>query len=159
MTAALLLIAAGPLAPPWAVFPMALITMIIIAGHLRGVARADVPASRRRIRTANGWLMMFLAIALACATGVVSTADKRTFVLCWMAVAGLTGMVLLLAWADAFNSLRMHRQARRELRGQFGGLVAGQIAAHRSAQLSASRPAPAADSISDGSAADDRDRS
>lgn len=158
MIPAAILFAAGPLAPPWAVFPMALVTMIIIAAHLRGVARADVPPSRRRIRTANGWLMMFLAIALACATGVVSTADKRTFVLCWMAVAGLTGMVLLLAWIDAFNSLRLHRRDRRELRGQFRGLVASQVAAQRSAQLSAARSG-GADSIAQSPTSDDPDRS
>ncbi|MCC6678472.1 MAG: hypothetical protein IT436_15160 [Phycisphaerales bacterium] len=120
-----MILAAGPLAPPWAVFPMALVTMIVIASHLSSLARADMPASRRRIRKANGWLMMFLVIALACAFGLSSS--PRMFVMLWMMVAGLTGLVLILAWMDAVNSLRLHRRDRVLLQRHMRSLVAARI--------------------------------
>lgn len=120
-----MILAAGPLAPPWAVFPMALVTMIVIASHLRSLARAEMPASRRRIRRANGWLMMFLVIALACAFGLNSS--PRVFVMMWMIVAGLTGLVLILAWMDAVNSLRLHRRDRLMLQHHARSLVAAHV--------------------------------
>ena len=120
------MLAAGPLAPPWAVFPMALMTMVILAAHLAGLARAEMPESRRRIRRINGWLMMFLVIALACAAGLPAT--HRTFVMLWLIVAGLTGLVLIIAWMDALNTLRLHRRARAHLQRHMRDLIARRAA-------------------------------
>lgn len=119
------MIAAGPLAPPWAVFPMAVMTMIVISAHLNSLSRTDMPVSRRRIRRANDWLMMFLTIALACAFGLRSS--PRLFVMLWLTVAGLTSLVLILAWLDAVNSLRLHRRDRALLQRHARELVAARI--------------------------------
>lgn len=118
-------LAAGPLAPAWIVFPMALAAMVVVAGHLSALARADMPASRRRIRRANGWLMMFLVVGMACAAGLATT--QRVFVMLWMFVAGLTGLVLILAWLDAVNSLRIHRRDRLQLQQHARQLVAARL--------------------------------
>lgn len=130
------MLAAGPLAPPWAIFPMALVTMVILAAHLAGLARAEMPESRRRIRRINGWLMMFLVIALACAAGL--PASQRTFVMLWLIVAGLTGLVLIIAWMDAVNTLRLHRRDRARLRAHMRDLLARR--AGRAAPESAEAP-------------------
>lgn len=131
------MLAAGPIAPAWIVFPIALLTMIVIAAHIGGLARAEMPPSRRRIRKANGWLMLFLVIAIACAAGLQT--GQRLFVMLWMLVAGLTGVVLILAWIDALNSLRLHRRDREVLRRHMRGLVAARIPADKH-----SGPGPAA---------------
>lgn len=120
-----MILAAGPLAPAWLVFPMAFVTMLVIAGHLGALARADMPVSRRRIRRANGWLMMFLVVAIACAAGLTTT--HRLFVMLWMLVAGLTGLVLIIAWLDAINSLRIHRRDRHLLQQHARRLVAARL--------------------------------
>ncbi|CAG0968217.1 hypothetical protein PHYC_01100 [Phycisphaerales bacterium] len=112
-----LTLANGPLAPTWLVMPLSALTLLVVAGHLLLLLRADMPPSRRRIRTASGLLMMFTlpigAFALALADPVL---NQRAFALSWMLTAGLVTLILALAMLDMLNTWRLHRVELRELR-------------------------------------------
>jgi protein-S-isoprenylcysteine O-methyltransferase Ste14 len=104
------------LAPWWAVLPLALLTLLVLAGHVLSLARIEMPASRRRIRTANGLVMMLTVPLGAYAVGIADPRqDQRSFVLAWMMVAGLLLVVLLVAGLDIVNTWRLHRREHRDL--------------------------------------------
>jgi len=109
---------ATPIAPTWLVLPMALVTMVLIAGHLQAVRIADMPESRRRIRSAADVVMLVLSALLAYAFGIATPAHPRLFTLAWSACIGLLVVVLLLAFMDSANNLRLHRREMRALRDQ-----------------------------------------
>lgn len=115
----------GPLVTPWLVVPMAVMTLLLLAAHLTAIQRSGMPESRRRIRTANGLLMMLVTPLAAYAFSLVTPADPRTFVLSFSIVVLLLGLILSLAVLDAINNLRLGRQARRELEVELRRLRAG----------------------------------
>ncbi len=106
----------SPLVPAWVAVPLGALTLIMLAAHMRALAVADMPESRRRIRTANGWVMLLATPVTAYAFGVATPADPRLFLLSWLAVAGLLAIVLLLAAIDIMNTGRLSLDARQELR-------------------------------------------
>jgi len=109
-------LADGTLVPGWLAIALAGATMLFVAAHVLAIQHLEMPASRRRIRTVTGVLMLILCAMLAYATGMVDPDEKRDFVLAWMAVIALLGIVLLLAGMDVLNTLRLHRRARADLR-------------------------------------------
>ncbi|MFO7253458.1 MAG: hypothetical protein DIU60_022165 [Actinomycetes bacterium] len=91
--------------------------LLVIAAHTLALQRdPDIPPVRRRIRTANGVLMMFTTALLAYAISVVTPATPSAFALAWLAVVGLLAIIITVALLDAAHTLRLHAQARRELR-------------------------------------------
>lgn len=120
---------ANPMLPLWIVAPLAVLSTVVIGGHLAALQRADMPASRRRIRTANGVVLLGLTLLLAYAIGCVgmlpsgggSIGHIREFVLVWMAIIGLVPMVLGLAGLDVVNTIRLQRGMIREIRGRMRG--------------------------------------
>ena len=68
----LTVLASNPILPAWLVLPMAVVTMLVISWHVMAIQRAKMPASRKRIRTANGLLMLFLTALLAYALSIMS---------------------------------------------------------------------------------------
>lgn len=108
----------GTLAPAWLVLPMAVVALVAVGGHMRAVARSTMPASRKRIRTANGWLMLLLIPLLAYGFGLATPADKGVFVLVWLAAIALLWMVVMLAAIDILNSWRLGRRERESLRAE-----------------------------------------
>jgi len=131
-----------PLLPAWFVFPLAGVTLLIIAAHLGVIRRSrETPASRRRIRSVNAVLMMCTVPLLAYAFGVATTADARTFTLVWLLIIGLLVIVMLVAWIDAMNTVRLHQASRaetrahlRELRAQFAARLAKERAEREGGQ-------------------------
>ena len=69
--------------------PVAAVALLVTAGHWIALARAEMPAGRKRLRTANGLVMMMAIPVLAYGFGAVDTADHRRFVLTWLAASGL----------------------------------------------------------------------
>lgn len=117
--------AARPLLPGWVVLPMGAITLVILATHVHLVRRSKtMPESRRRIRTANGVLMMCIVPLVAYAFGIATRAEPRIFTMVWMAIIGMLAMVLLLAWVDAINSWRLHRTEQAATRAHIAALRA-----------------------------------
>lgn len=108
----------GTLAPAWLVLPMAVIALVTVGGHMRAVARSSMPASRKRIRTANGWLMLLLIPLLAYGFGIATPAHKGVFVLVWLAAIALLWMVVMLAGLDMLNSWRLGRRERESLKAE-----------------------------------------
>ena len=109
---------AQPIAPTWIVFPMAGFTLVVVLWHLAGVVRAPLDASRRRIRLANGAVMLVLVPLIAYAFGVATTDDPRWFAMAWLGVMGLLGLMIVLAIMDSANTARIHTLERIELRKQ-----------------------------------------
>jgi len=107
-----------PVLPFWFIGPLALLTMLVIAGHLLAMraARARVPASRYRVRTVNGGLMLTVTPLLAVAFGVVPPSESRVFVMVWFACMGLLAIVMVLAAVDALNNIRLMLVERARLR-------------------------------------------
>lgn len=112
-----------PIAPAWLVLPIAAVALILQAGYLlvlRDATPEQMPASRKRIRTATGWLSMFAIPLSAYGFGIASPSDAGTFTIIWMLVIGLVSAIVMLAMLDAMNTMRLHRndgdQIHKELR-------------------------------------------
>ena len=113
---------------PWIVLPLAGLTMLIVGAHVLAVQVSAMHPVRKRLRIANGLLMMFVAATLAYALGGVHlVADPRqhpeqarAFVIVWAVIVGLLAVVVALAVADAVGTAgwgwRKHRALRKEYR-------------------------------------------
>jgi len=110
---------ASPLLPAWVVLPVAAFMLLVVAIHLMLLLKSDMPASRRRIRTLNGWLMLFLVPIGAAAFGVVSPSDPKLFVLIWTIVILMLVLLIALAVLDMVNTTRLHRRERDKLADHF----------------------------------------
>lgn len=105
-----------PLTPAWLVLPMAVVVMLILAGHCQALQRAEMPDSRRRIRTAGDLLMLGVTPLLAYAFAIDRGDDPRTFVIVWAMIVGLLALIILVATIDAANNMRLARKMRDRLR-------------------------------------------
>ena len=113
----------NPIAPAWLVLPIAGVALILQAGYLMALREASpqqMPASRKRIRTATGWLSMFAIPLAAYGFGLARPSDAGTFTIVWMLVIGLIAAIVMLAVLDAVNTMRLHRgegdQLHKDLR-------------------------------------------
>jgi hypothetical protein len=110
-------LASSTVLSPWIVIPMAVITMLIVAAAITSTARHTTPASRRRIRLANGWVMLLIVPLAASGFGLIdSSTQPRLFVKSWILVIGLLCISVALAVLDMINTARLARLASRRLR-------------------------------------------
>lgn len=109
----------SPVAPAWAVFPLAFIAMIAVAAYILALRDArqlpEMPASRRRIRLASAWTTLLTIPVLAVGFAVVTPATPRWFLLIWVAGVGLLGIIVMLSAIDLADSARIQRAERRAL--------------------------------------------
>lgn len=100
--------------------------MIVIVAHLVAMrdARESIPASRYRLRTVNGGIMLATAPLLAAAFSVVPASNQRLFVIVWFACIGLLGLVVMIAVLDAINNARLMVIQRRRLREEADAFAA-----------------------------------
>ncbi len=119
----------GVVVPIWATGPLALALMGAVMVHLLVLAPRVEPASRRRIRTVNGWVMLVAVPMVAAGFSVVSpTTQPAVWVLVWMVAIGLIVLAVLLAVIDAANTVRLHRRLRDHLRqGMEGEVESGSL--------------------------------
>ena len=117
------------LVPIWISAPLAMLTLVVIAGHLIAMRSADMPESRKRIRTANGWLMLITTPVLAIAFSLVSSSNPRQFALVWAIAILLLGMVLVMAFVDIGNNMRLARQNQQRLHRTLGSQLRSELAA------------------------------
>jgi len=102
---------------PWAAIPLAGIVMLIIAGHIVRVEDGPAPRSRKRIRMANGWVMLTTAALLAAGVGVFDPqSQQRAFVMTWLLVIALLLVCVTLAMWDVGNTLAIARRTSRRLK-------------------------------------------
>lgn len=110
---------------PWIVVPVAAVLMAIVCALQVHIARSGGPRSRRRIRTANGWVMLVAIPILAAGFCFVSPSlAPRAFLLTWAAGIGLLCIAVFLALLDMMNTWRLEAASRRETVRAFGGLLA-----------------------------------
>ena len=110
-----MLAAGGPIVDGWMVIPVCALAMLATAAHVWAVQRVQMPASRRRIRTVTGLVLLVMWPLLAVARSGVDASDRRRFVLVWMGVIGLLVMAIALAVLDVLNSARLAVREKREL--------------------------------------------
>jgi len=110
------LIIAESILPAWFVLPLASLTLIVLGVHLQWMHQADMPGSRRRIRTASNLVSMLTVPLIAAGFGIVNPDDHRLFIMVWLAIVGLLGIIVILAGVDMLNNLRLHAQERRHIR-------------------------------------------
>ena len=108
-----------PLVSAWITMPLAALTLIALAAHVAHLHSAPMPASRRRIRTMNGSVMLVTVPSLAVAVSWVSPHESRLFVLAWTACVALLGMMVVLAATDMVNNMRLYRSERVALKAEY----------------------------------------
>ncbi len=109
---------------PWLALPLAAVALILIAWHSTGLDRRPMPASRRRIRQANSWVMMLCVPLFAAGASLVSAeTSPRAFVLIWTVVGMLVILSVLLAIVDALNTWRLASDARRRAAASGKGMI------------------------------------
>lgn len=153
MPVALGILASATILPPWLVLPLAIPTMLVIAAHVLAVHQSDHPLKRRRIRVVNGLLMLLITALLAYALGMAEVVNvpaqdpsgARRFLVIWLSIVGLVGIVVALAGADAAHTLLAGLKVRRQLRGEMRRQLAGDLARRRS-NTARTAVAPAQDS-------------
>ena len=112
----------SPIASPWIVFPIAAVILLVIAGHmiaLRELPKGRMPESRRQIRIATGWVMMFAVPLTAYGFGIANTGEPEVFMVVWTSIVLLLIGVFGLSGADMVNSMRIHRKERAALKLDF----------------------------------------
>ena len=116
-------LAAATILPQWLVLIPSAFVMLAIAAHVNAVRDSDMPETRKRLRIANGVVMLFVVSMLACAMGVIRPDDQpRLFLIAWMSITLLLVAVVTLACLDVLHSLRIHRQTSRDLNRRFQSL-------------------------------------
>jgi hypothetical protein len=108
--------------PVWFVLPLASLTLVVLGVHLQWMHQADMPGSRRRIRTASNLVSMLTVPLIAAGFALINPNDHRVFVMVWLAIVGLLGVVVVLAGVDMLNNLRIHAQERRHVRTEISRL-------------------------------------
>ncbi len=134
----------GGVLPWWLVVPVTAIVMITVAAHVLAIQAVEMPASRRRIRTANGMLMLVTVPLLAYSVSVASPANPRGFVVVWVLVMALVAMIVFLAFLDMANTMRISSRERAELGRETAQALAREAAARRG-MVAPSAQAPSAE--------------
>jgi hypothetical protein len=126
---------------PWIVLPLAGLTMLIIAAHVLSVQVSDMHRMRKRLRIANGLIMMFVTAALAYALGGVTLvtdpklhpAQARTFIIVWVVIVALLTLVVALAIIDALGTAGWGLRTRHAMRKEFRAKLLASAAAKSAA--------------------------
>lgn len=101
---------------PWLVLPLGGLLMLVVAAHIGATEQSDQPESRKRIRIANGWVMLVALPLLATGFSLIDPdLNKRLFILVWLAAILLLFISVSLAVLDIFNNIRLARHARSRL--------------------------------------------
>ncbi|MBX3403591.1 MAG: hypothetical protein KF699_09305 [Phycisphaeraceae bacterium] len=117
-------LAANTMLPAWVVLPIGCSALVVTAAHVLALQASDAPARRKRIRTANGLLMMIITALLCWALGVApvvsnpatTPGDTRTFLLVWSAIITLVALMVVLAAMDVAFTARLALSERGRLR-------------------------------------------
>lgn len=113
----------GTLIPAWICVPIATLMMVVLLLHTRATARSSHPASRKRLRIANGIVMFINMPLLATGFSVIDAGHSpRAWLLIWIAAMALLAFSVLLAIMDMLNTVRLARRAAREMTQSLLGL-------------------------------------
>ena len=111
--------------PAWIVLPISVGLMMLVSAHMSRLKESHGPASRTRIRIANGWVMLFaLGFTAAGFSLVSSNLRPRLFFIVWAVSLVLITTSVMLAMLDMMNTLRLMRRVRVRIRVDAAGAVA-----------------------------------
>jgi len=114
--------------------PLAGLAMLLVASHVSATERIE-PLSRRRIRLANGWVMLVTIPLIAAGFSLIAPyTQSRAFAMVWLAVIGLLCISVMLAMIDIVNTIRLGWRAQSELRDTAKRLKAELHRAHSLAE-------------------------
>lgn len=104
---------------PFLTLPLASVLMVVIAIHIEHTLEHTSPRSRKRLRMANGWVMLLVVPLLATGSSLVNAdTHPRLFALVWTTAILFLMLALLLACADVLNTLRLTIRSRTTLKHQ-----------------------------------------
>lgn len=106
----------GALIPAWFCLPIAAMLFAAVAVHMGATHRSEHPPSRKRIRNANGILILINLPLLATGFSLINpNAHPQIWALVWLAAGALLFCNVTLAMLDVVNTLRLARHSASEL--------------------------------------------
>ncbi|MFG0256902.1 MAG: hypothetical protein ACF8GE_03265 [Phycisphaerales bacterium JB043] len=106
--------------PPLLALPLCGLLMIVVAVHMEHTLDSDAPRSRKRLRIANGWVMLFALPLLATGSSLVGhETHPRLFALVWSGALMLLMLALMLALGDVLNTMRLASRSHARMRDRF----------------------------------------
>lgn len=112
-----MLVRAGASLPPVVVIPVTIALMGVVVAYQYSVARGAAPGSRKRIRLANGWVMLVNLPTVAAGFSLINhAAHPRLFLGVWALAGGLLLISVFLALVDVVNTYRIGQASREALR-------------------------------------------
>lgn len=106
--------------------PLGGMVALLIAMHLLSPGLSAAPPSRRRIRQANGAVMLLALPLLVAGVSLINPREAPgPWVITWLAVMALVMIMLGLALMDALNTIRLARRAAAELVASLHGKIEG----------------------------------
>jgi len=106
----------GPPVPILYTLPVAIILIAALLTHLLIAVPRTTPPSRRRIRRANGYVMLTVVPLVTLGfSGLDPRAKPGPWLLIWIAATALLALAVALAFIDAANTIRLHRRDRARL--------------------------------------------
>ncbi len=102
--------------PAAVTIPLALVVAGWIMWYWHRLAAPEVPESRRRIRRASLIVMLVSQPILVQALSFTNPHDTNptVYVIAWLLVIFLVGLVLVTAGLDVLNTMRLQREQRRD---------------------------------------------
>ena len=101
--------------PAAVTIPLALVVAGWIMWYWHRLAAPEVPDSRRRIRRASLIVMLVSQPILVQALSFANSDTNPTaYVIAWLLVIFLVGLVLVTAGLDVLNTMRLQREQRRD---------------------------------------------
>ncbi len=102
--------------PAAVTIPLALVVAGWIMWYWHRLAAPEVPDSRRRIRRASLIVMLVSQPILVQALSFANPHDTNptAYVIAWLLVIFLVGLVLVTAGLDVLNTMRLQREQRRD---------------------------------------------
>lgn len=117
--------AAAVMLSPWIAVPMGVVTAAIVIAHMRATYESEQPESRKRIRIANGIVMLIVIALLAAGMSLI---DHQThpspWILTWVGTMLLLWLIIVLGIADMLNTARIGRERKRQFRAAMQAFVA-----------------------------------
>jgi hypothetical protein len=108
---------AGASLPPMVIIPITIALMAVVVAYQCSVVRGVAPASRKRIRLANGWVMLLNLPTVAAGFSLINHATHpRLFLGVWALAGGLLLISVFLALVDVVNTYRIGQASRQALR-------------------------------------------
>jgi undecaprenyl pyrophosphate phosphatase UppP len=111
-----LLLSSGPIAPILITGPVAIAALLVLWWYYLRLNQPDIPSSRRKLRQSS--IAVMVAGIPALLIGLSFTDYRRQteqFAIAWIGVILLLMVLLAFVMADALNTARLHRQARRRI--------------------------------------------